>query len=644
MSLAAAPQPRALACRRSLASAPRPRASALPSSRHVRRPVSVHASFDVDTARRPPRRDAGGRSFAPGGGKAGGKASAEALVNEALRACLTAESLLSLVDCCLTTGKSPDGLPVRFDPANASTALVTLSRVASARQREDGSLRSDPRFEALLRALETQMPRLWASSGANAMFALGRLGVVPRATFLDAFWQISATKHFQTYLPGNYAALLSACAALELQPPEAWLDAFWRGSSGLADDFEGRQFAMMVHGAGTMQLAPPAHWTARVLAASAERMGTMKAAELAELAAGLGKLQVRPTRSWTEAFGTASGPQLARMSEPALVATLLAAARLGITPPEVWLTAFWEALLVVLRNPSAAITPQMIAEIASSAALLRTPMPADVAAAFLARAAAGCSAMSPVQLADVARCVAVLGLAPPMTWQRALGSALAASPEAFTPSQLADFAAALTVCAAWDAPASPAVFQLLVDALAVRAGTGWDDADVAAGVAMYDMLQAASLERPGGLHRPGLGLMAAASDAWAAQQAAAETEQAATEFHAEVAEALGLLGVAHAVSERCAKCERCVDFAIDSGAEGVGRIALVAAAGAPSQALADGSPGGAATLRDRMLKAAGWRVAPLDAREWETATAAGEEAQHDLLRFILAPLGVRFQA
>lgn len=640
MSLSAAPQPRALACRRSLAVARRPRPSAPPQPRPARRPASVTASFDVGTAR-PPRRDAGGRGYAPGGGKA----SAEALVNEALRACLTAESLLALVDCCLTTGKSPDGLPVRFDPANASTALVTLSRVASARQREDGSLRSDPRFEALLRALETQMPRLWASSGANAMFALGRLGVVPRSTFVDAFWQVSATKHFQTYLPGNYAALLSACAALELQPPESWLDAFWRGSSGVADDFEGRQVAMMVHGAGTMQLAPPAHWTARMLAASAERMGTMKAAELAELAAGLGKLQVRPTRSWTEAFGAASGPQLGRMSEPALVATLLAAARLGITPPEVWMAAFWESLLVALRNTTtAAITPQMIAEIASAAAQLRTPMPADVAAAFLARAAAGCSAMSPVQLADVARCVAVLGLAPPMTWQRALGSALAASPEAFTPAQLADFAAALTVCAAWDAPASPAVFQLLVDALAVRAGTGWDDADVVAGAAMYDMLQAAQLERPGGLHRPGLGLMAAASDAWAAQQAAAEAEQAATEFHAEVAEALGLLGVAHAVSERCAKCERVVDFAVDSGAEGVGRIALVAAAGAPSQALTDGSPGGAATLRDRMLKAAGWRVAPLDAREWETATAAGEEAQHDLLRFILAPLGVRFQA
>ena len=137
--------------------------------------------------------------------------------------------------------------------------------------------------------------------------------------------------------------------------------------------------------------------------------------------------------------------------------------------------------------------------------------------------------------------------------------------------------------------------------------------------------------------------MAAAGDAWQAAQDSADAEQAATELHAEVAEALAVLGVVFAVSERCERTGRVVDFALTAG-EGLPRVALVAAAGAPSIALADGSPSGAALLQDRLLAAAGWRVAPLDGREWEAATSQGEEAQHDLLRFVLAPLGVRFAA
>ena len=636
MALSAFTQPRMVAFRHALTPAQPLRAVGLPQRRLPRRPAPASARFDLAS---PPRRDSGGRSGnAPRGG---GKASAEAMVNEALRACISAESLLALVDCCLRTGKSPDGLPVRFDPANASTALVTLSRVASARQREDGSLRSDPRFEALLRALETQMPRLWASSGANALFALGRLSVVPRTTFLDAFWQTS-TKHFATYLPGNYAALLSACASLQLQPPEAWMDAFWRGSAAIMSDFEGRHLVMMLNGAAAMQAAPPAHWVAVVLASSAARMGTLKPGEVAELASALAKLRVRPTRSWAEAFGHVSGQQLGRMPEPALAATLTAAAALRMTPPSVWLAAFWEAMQAALQGPE--LTPQLAIEVASAAATLRAPMPPAVADALLARAAAGGAALTPAHHAEVARCVATLGLVPPPAWLRALGSSLAAAPEAFSTQQLGDLASALTVTAAWDVSASPAIFQLLVDALAGQSTAGWTDADVAAGAAMYAMHQAAALERPGGLHRPGPGLMAAAGDAWRDRQDAAQAEQAATVFHAEVGAALTAMGVKRTVLERCDKTERVVDFAITAAAKGVPRIALLPAAGAPAQALADGSPGGDAALRDRLLAAAGWRVAPLDAREWDAAAATGQEAQRDLLRFMLAPLGVRFSA
>jgi len=130
----------------------------------------------------------------------------------------------------------------------------------------------------------------------------------------------------------------------------------------------------------------------------------------------------------------------------------------------------------------------------------------------------------------------------------------------------------------------------------------------------------AETERPGLLPPPSAEMLEFARDAWVKD---VKARSQTSELHRSVSECLTAAGVKHENERWCEDSGHSIDIAIESGAH---RIALEV--DGPYHYLQNGQQDGSTQLRNRMLRAHGWRVAVVDYRRWNALLSQPERSAY----------------
>jgi hypothetical protein len=173
----------------------------------------------------------------------------------------------------------------------------------------------------------------------------------------------------------------------------------------------------------------------------------------------------------------------------------------------------------------------------------------------------------------------------------------------------------------WQLPAWAGLWERLCGTLP-RDHAAWSADDGAHARQLYQAYRMAAVEHPGLLPTPAPELLAAARESWA--QAGRPRRPGGSRLHVGVSAFLTRMGVSHIVERWCDAAERSVDIVVEQGS-----VAIAVQVDGPSQFLQDGRLAGPALLRNRALKAHGWRVAVVDfGRAWSALKSDVQREQY----------------
>jgi hypothetical protein len=531
-------------------------------------------------------------------------------LNAEIQACASAEAVLDLVAPQLE----------RLSAVNACTALITIQR----RARGPATwLQDDARFAQLLDFAARVFERMGPRELANAVYACGKLGIVPPADWLERFWHASA-EVLNDFVPQGFSNTFYACGQLGILPPADWLERFWHESSAKLAEWNAQDFSNTIYACGQLGIKPPADWLERFWNVNALKLSEFIPQALSNTVYACGQLGITPPDYWLERFWHASAATLSEFVPQALSNTLYACGQLGITPPDYWLLRFWHASAATLGD----FVPQALSNTLYACGQLGIAPPADWLERFWHASAVKLSEFDPQGFSNTLYACGQLSITPPADWLQCFSSSCERTLPYMVQQNLANAAVALATLALWELPLWRGLWERLCSSLS-RNVAGWSAENRLDARQMYQAYQAAAVERPGLLPAPSPELLAAARETWIDQARDGEDNTRAGKLQAAVSDCLTRMGVAHANERWCERAERSVDIVI----EGATPIALEV--DGPSHFLQDGRPDGSTLLRNRILAAHGWRMVVVDYRVWQHELKTGEQREQ-YLRSLLA--------
>ena len=496
-------------------------------------------------------------------------------LNKSIQEYVSAEAVLDLTSA----------RPALLNGVNVPTALMTIAKVVGKGEPAQW-LETDARFRQLLDAAVPLMMRdeVNAHGYANLLYACGQLGIMPSSTWLAFFWSASFTA-LHDFVPQGLSNTLYACRQLAITPPADWLQRFWDASAVKLGEFKPQALSNTLYASAQPGNVPPADWLLRFWDASALKLGEFTPQAFSNTLYAFGQLSVVLPEDWLQRFWDASALKLGEFKPQELSNTMYACGQLGITPPADWLHCFWRA----------------------SALKLSKSNPQDLSNTLLA--------------------CAQLDVRPPASWVQLMSDSFERLLPLATRQDLSNTSLSLAILGLWELPLWAGLWERLCRCLpgnhAERSAVFVIQAQQ-----LYQVYQAATMERPGLLPAPDAELLAAARQAWVDRVRVRQDSVSGT-LHEQVSAHLTRLGITHANERWCERAERSIDIAIE-GAE----APIAVEVDGPTHFLLDGRLNGSTLLRNRMLAAHGWRVILVDFREWnrlKTSDALREEYVRRLL-------------
>jgi len=210
----------------------------------------------------------------------------------------------------------------------------------------------------------------------------------------------------------------------------------------------------------------------------------------------------------------------------------------------------------------------------------------------------------------------LLARQPEPDWLQRFWEATEGKLDSFTPQGCANSLHAVAILQLWDCPVIGALWTKLVAAAASPSSPE----RMLLARELYQVHLGAQSERPGLLPPPGAEVLEFARDAWV-KDVKAHSQK--SELHRSVSECLTAAGIEHENERWCEDSGHSIDIVIESGAH---RIALEV--DGFFHFLHSGQQTGPTRLRDRLLRAHGWRVAALDGCHWRDHLSEPEKRAH----------------
>ena len=447
---------------------------------------------------------------------------------------------------------------------------------------------------------------------SNTLNACGKLGITPPAGWMREVWRASLPKLGQ-FTTQSLANSLYACGQLALQPETDWLRRFWEASEGKLASFKEQELSNTFYACGKLGITPPAGWMREFWRASLPKLGQFKSQELSNSLYACGHLALQPETDWLRRFWEASEGKLHSFTEQHFSNTLNACGKLGITPPADWHERFWEAS----EGKLASFKSQELSNTLYASALLRIPPPTRWMRAFWRASLLKLGQFKSQELAMSLYACGVLILQPEPDWLHRFWEASVGKLHSFTPQHCANSLLAVAILQLWDCPVIRALWTKLVAAVASPSSPD----RMLCAYQLYQVHLNAQTERPGLLPPPSAEALEYARDAWVKD---VKSRSRKSELHRSVSACLTAAGIDHENEHWCEDSGHSIDITIESGSH---RIALEV--DGPFHYLQNGQPDGPTQLRDRTLRAHGWRVAVVDYRRWDALLS-----QHERITYL----------
>ena len=474
--------------------------------------------------------------------------------------------------------RPPSDRPPRVPPLRQPRVTSELGKSTDWTVRFNAKIQACASVEAVLDLVTPQLERLSYVNVSTALLTISRRAARGPTAWLRVdtrFTQLlaSAARVIERMEPRNLSNSLYACGQLGVTPPADWLQRFWHASALKLDDFNPQELSNTLYACGQLGVTPPADWLQRYWTASALKLGESTPQQLSNTLYACGQLGIVPSADWMEHYWQVSASKMDEFKPQDFSNTLYACSKLATVPPVDWLERYWKASASKLGE----FKPQELNNTVLSCGLLNTRPPSD--------------------------------------WLQRFSSACERALPGMDQQGLANTALALATLALWELSLWRSLWERLCGSLP-RDIAGWSAKDRLAAQQLYQVYQTAAVERPGLLPSPNPELLAAARKSWIDG-----TVDTASKLHADVSACLTRMGVAHVNERWCDKAERSIDIAIE------GATPVAVEVDGPYHFLQDGRQDGSTLLRNRMLKAHGWRVVVVDYRDWRSQrTEAQREA------------------
>ena len=358
--------------------------------------------------------------------------------------------------------------------------------------------------------------------------------------------------------------------------------------------------------------------------ASATQLGSFTEQGLSNTMYACGQLGIVPVSHWQQRFWQASVSSLGVFKPQALSNTIYACGQLGVMPPASWLARFWEECASKLGE----FSPQHVGNVCFSVGQLGITPPADVLQRFWRVSADKMAIFKSQELTNCVFAFARLNAKPPAFWVEQYSRVSERLLPQLNEQDLANSALALATLALWELPMWPLLWARLWQSVSRKSSAGWNEDNRLQARQLYQVYQAATMERPG-LPEPEAERLAAVRKCWVDQVRGEQQLRSSSKLHQEVSACLRSMGVAHVNEHWCERAERMLDIAVEGAS-----VPVALEVDGPYHFLQDGRPDGSTLLRDRMLAAHGWRVVVVDYRVWDGL--ADDAQQEEYLRRLLA--------
>ena len=467
-----------------------------------------------------------------------------------------------------------------------------------------GQLGVTPPADWLAHYWDTSEPKLGGFKPqelGNTLYACGQLGVAPPAQWLQCYWHASSPK-LREFASVDCSMTLYACGQLGIVPPTDWLQLYWQVTASALGRFKPQELSNTLHSCSKVLITPPLSWLERFWNASASKLVEFKVQELCNTIYASGQLSITPAAEWLKQFWPVSASKLREFKSQDFSNTLYGCAQLAIVPPAIWLEQYWHVSASKLEEFKA----QELSNTLYACGQLGITPPADWLQSFWLASSLKLREFNHQDLSITLYSFAQLDIKPPGDWLRCFSGSLEQLLPEVGPQGVANSAHALATLGLWDAPLWPSLWKRLLHCLPCDDDLNPESFKHAR--QLYQVLQAAAMERPGLLCAPNPVQLAAARKSWIDGSVDASRS---SKLHNQVSAHLTRMGVAHTNERWCERAERIIDIAI----EGAGTPIALEVDG-PHHFLQDGRQDGSTRLRNRMLAAHGWRVVVMDYRVW----------------------------
>jgi hypothetical protein len=485
-----------------------------------------------------------------------------------------------------------------------------------------GELRITPPAEWLLPFWKTSVTALGdldEQALANTLRACGQLRLKPPAEWLTRFWASSAAVLGQCSSQ-QLCTMVYACGRLGITPPTEWLTVFWDASAGLLGRFTPQNLSNTLYACGLVPIVPPAHWLQRLWEVSYDELPHFTPQGLSLTLRACGPLHATPPAEWLHRFWDVSAPVLPKFTAQNLCNTLQACSLREMTPSLAWLVQFWKASADAMPR----FNQQDFSNVLHYCGQLGAVPPSWWLTRYWHASAAvlGLGKVSPQGLSSMLYGCGLLCVSPPANWLQAYWKAVDLALHRFNAQHCSNTLYAVAMLGTWDTPVLGALWTALNAQLdTFISSNSADERHYSISLCqLYHVFIIAATEQPFMFDLPPA-LLQTARQAWHDQSKGIITISG---LHESVSATLMAMGTRHTNEHWCERSEHSIDIVIIT--EPASRIALEV--DGPFHFLLDGDLNGTTRMRNRFLRAHGWRLEVVDFRKWQALETQPEREQY----------------
>ncbi len=483
-----------------------------------------------------------------------------------------------------------------------------------------GELRITPPAEWLLPFWKTSAPALGdldEQALANTLRACGQLRITPPAEWLTRFWASSAAVLGHCSSQHQLCTMVYACGRLGITPPTEWLTLFWGASAALLGQFTPQNLSKTIHACGLVPIMPPADWLLRFWEVSYDELPHFTPQGLSLTLRACGPLHATPPAEWLLRFWDVSAPVLPEITPWNLCDILHWCAMRKLTPSRAWLAQFWGANATAMPR----LNQQDLSSVLYSCGQLGAVPPSWWLTRYWRASAAVLGKVSPQGLSSMLYGCGMLCVVPPASWLQAYWTAFDVEMHRFDAQTCVNTLFAVAMLAAWDTPVLGALWTALLAQLDSRLRSAEHSSTTILLCQLYHVYIIAAAEQPFVLEMPPK-LLQTARQAWHEQSKSSTTISG---LHESVSATLMAMGTRHTNEHWCERSEHSIDIVIITE-EPASRIALEV--DGPLHFMLNGDLNGTTRMRNRFLRAHGWRLEVVDFRKWNALETHPEREQY----------------